>query len=53
MDRRPELDTALEQRSARVLAGTAEFKAPDGLEARVLHGIERREKVAWWAAARP
>jgi hypothetical protein len=40
--------TALQQRVARVLAGTAEFKAPQTLEARVLSGIERRVKVPWW-----
>ena len=40
--------TALEQRVTRALAGTAEFKAPQTLEARVLSGIDRRVKVAWW-----
>jgi len=39
---------ALEQRVTQVLAGTAEFKAPQGLEARVLEGIERLAKVPWW-----
>jgi hypothetical protein len=48
MDHRPETDTALEQRIARVLKGTAEFKAPAGLEARVLKDIERGAKAAWW-----
>jgi hypothetical protein len=48
MDRNSETDTALEQRVTRVLAGTAEFKAPESLEARVLKGIELRAKVPWW-----
>src|SRR5271154_3198990 len=48
MDRNSEAEAALEQRIARVLAGTAEFKAPEGLEARVLKIIERGAKVPWW-----
>jgi hypothetical protein len=48
MDRKSEIDAALEQRIARVLAGTAEFKAPETLEARVLKGIERHANVPWW-----
>ena len=48
MDRKSEADAALEQRIARVLAGTAAFKAPEGLEAQVLKVIERRAKVPWW-----
>jgi hypothetical protein len=48
MDRKSEIDAALEQRIARVLAGTAEFKAPETLEARVLQGIERHARVPWW-----
>ncbi|MEJ0008669.1 MAG: hypothetical protein WDM77_20490 [Steroidobacteraceae bacterium] len=48
MDRKSETDIALEQRLARVLAGTAQFKAPASLEARVLKGIERGAKVPWW-----
>ena len=43
-----ELDLELEQRIARVLAGTAGFAAPAGLETRVLKSIERRSQVAWW-----
>jgi hypothetical protein len=38
----------LEQKVSQVLAGTAGFKAPQTLEARVLEGIERRAKVPWW-----
>jgi len=50
MDRDPLNDTqaALEQRVGRMLAGTAEYKAPPSLEALVLEGIERRVKVPWW-----
>ena len=48
MDHKAEVDAALEQRIARVLAGTAEFKAPETLEARVLKVIERQRKVPWW-----
>ena len=48
MDRRSEFDAALEQRVSRVLAGTAQFKAPESLEARVLKVIERHAKVPWW-----
>jgi hypothetical protein len=48
MDRKAETDAALEQRIARLLAGTAQFKAPQGLEAQVLKGIERGAKVPWW-----
>jgi hypothetical protein len=48
MNRKSEADAALEQRIARVLAGTAAFKAPEGLEAQVLKVIERRAKVPWW-----
>lgn len=48
MDRKSESDTALEQRIARMLAGTAEFKAPQTLEARVLKLIERRAPLPWW-----
>ena len=39
---------ALEQRLSRLLAGTAEFKAPANLVAKVLGGIERRANVPWW-----
>ena len=38
----------LEQRVSQVLSGTAGFKAPQTLEARVLEGIERRARVPWW-----
>src|SRR5580692_9874759 len=48
MDHKSEEPTTLEQRVTRVLAGTADFKAPSNLEARVLEGIERRAKVPWW-----
>ena len=48
MDRKSAADTALEQRIARVLAGTAAFKAPDSLEAQVLKGIERGARLPWW-----
>jgi hypothetical protein len=48
MDHDSERATALEQRVTRVLAGTAGFKAPQGLEARVLADLERRAKVSWW-----
>ena len=48
MDHKAETDAALEQRIARVLAGTAEFKAPETLEARVLRVIERHTQVPWW-----
>jgi hypothetical protein len=50
MDRKPidVAQTALEQRTARLLAGTAQFKAPDSIESRVLEGIERRVRVPWW-----
>ena len=48
MNRKSEADAALEQRIARVLAGTAAFKAPEGFEAQVLKAIERRAKVPWW-----
>ena len=40
--------SALEQRIARTLAGTANFKAPEGLEVLVLDGIVRRAQVSWW-----
>jgi len=48
MDRKSDTDTALEERVARVLSGTAEFTAPASLEARVLKSIERGAKVPWW-----
>jgi hypothetical protein len=49
MDRKPDAaQTALAERTARLLAGTAQFKAPDGLESLVLAGIERCVRVPWW-----
>jgi hypothetical protein len=49
MDRKPDAaQTALEARTARLLAGTAQFQAPDSIESRVLDGIERRVRVPWW-----
>jgi hypothetical protein len=39
---------ALEQRVTRVLAGTAQFKAPQGIEAQVWSDIERAAKAPWW-----
>ena len=48
MDRNDAAELELEQRIARMLAGTAEFTAPEGLEARVLKSIERRARVPWW-----
>ena len=48
MDHKSESESALEQRITRVLAGTAEFKAPESLQAQVLKGIERHAKVPWW-----
>ncbi len=49
MDHEPDVaQAALQRRVARALAGTAEFKAPQTLDALVLNGIERRMKVPWW-----
>jgi hypothetical protein len=50
MDRDPAADgqAALEQRIARALSGTANFRAPESLQARVLDGIARRAQVSWW-----
>jgi hypothetical protein len=42
------MDRKLEERTARLLAGTAQFKAPDSIESRVLADIERRVRVPWW-----
>lgn len=53
MDHKSESDAALEQRTARILAGTAEFKAPQSLEARVLKVIERHAQVPWWQRSVP
>jgi hypothetical protein len=53
MDHKSEADAALEQRITRVLAGTAEFKAPESLEARVLKVIERQGQVPWWQRSVP
>ncbi|HTY93321.1 MAG TPA: hypothetical protein VMC02_05510 [Steroidobacteraceae bacterium] len=48
MDREPEDAAQLEQRVTRVLAGSAQFKAPQDLQTRVLQDIERRARVPWW-----
>ncbi len=55
MDRDPmnSAQTTLEQRIGRVLAGTAQFTAPQSLEAQVLEDIERRTKVPWWRRSVP
>jgi hypothetical protein len=55
MDHEPVKDaqTALEQRIGRMLAGTAQFTAPEGLAAQVLEGIERGAKVPWWRRSVP
>ena len=47
-DAMTDVHAALEQRITRMVAGTAEFKAPEALEEQVLSGIERRVKVPWW-----
>jgi hypothetical protein len=43
-----DVQAALEERITRMVAGTAEFKAPQDLAERVLSGLERRVKVPWW-----
>jgi hypothetical protein len=43
-----ELQGALEQRITRVLNGTAQFKAPQSLEAQVWNDLERAAKAPWW-----
>ena len=43
-----DVQAALEQRISRMVAGTAEFKAPQDLAAQVLSGIERRVRLPWW-----
>ena len=50
MERDPVTDgqAALEQRISRMVAGTAEFKAPENLVEQVLGSIERRLRVPWW-----
>lgn len=50
MERDPVTDvhTALEQRISRMVAGTADFKAPQDLVDQVLGSIERRVNVPWW-----
>jgi hypothetical protein len=48
MDREPADHPELERRVTRMLAGTAEFKAPVGLEERVLNDIERHAQGRWW-----
>ncbi len=49
MNRDPDqnLQDALEQRISRVLSGTAQFTAPQSLEAQVWSEIERAGKVPW------
>ncbi|HEY6453813.1 MAG TPA: hypothetical protein VIY90_00875 [Steroidobacteraceae bacterium] len=42
------IQAALEQRITRVLAGTAQFKAPQSLQAQVWSGIEGAAKAPWW-----
>src|ERR1700733_7021333 len=43
-----EMQDALEQRITRVLTGTAQFKAPQSIEAQVWSGIEQAAKAPWW-----
>jgi hypothetical protein len=43
-----DLRKALEERTTRALDGTAQFKAPPSLEARVWSGIERAALAPWW-----
>jgi hypothetical protein len=45
---RDEAGAALEQRTHRILAGTAQFKAPQGIESRLWEDIERSTRVRWW-----
>jgi hypothetical protein len=47
-DPKTDLQAALEQRISRMVAGTAEFKAPPDLVDQVLGSIERRVSVPWW-----
>ena len=55
MERDPvdNVQAALERRIARVLAGTAQFQAPQSIEAQVLNAIERSVKVPWWRRSVP
>jgi hypothetical protein len=39
---------ALAERITRALNGTAQFKAPPGIEAQVWSGIERAAQAPWW-----
>jgi hypothetical protein len=43
-----DVQRALEQRISRMVAGTAEFKAPHHLVEQVLGSIERRVELPWW-----
>ena len=43
-----DLRDALEERTSRALHGTAQFKAPPGIEAQVWSGIERAAQTPWW-----
>lgn len=47
-DAMTDVQAALEQRITRMVAGTAEFKAPEALVEQVLSDIERRVKRPWW-----
>ncbi len=48
MEREPQDHTALEQRISRALSGTAQYQAPEQLEALVLERIARSAVVPWW-----
>jgi hypothetical protein len=43
-----DVQAALEERINRMVAGTAEFTAPQDLAQRVLSGIERHVNIPWW-----
>jgi hypothetical protein len=43
-----DMRAALEQRITRVLTDTAQFKAPQSIEAQVWSGIERAAQAPWW-----
>ncbi len=43
-----DVQTALEQRISRIVAGTAQFEAPHDLVDHVLGSIERHVNVPWW-----
>lgn len=48
MDHESQKAAELEQRVTRMLAGTAQYQAPRTLEAQVLAGIERCNRIPWW-----